>query len=228
MKKDRKCDLSCFMCRHVLKEWLPTIASQKKNMLLKKGQQFIQEGDPVTGIYFVHSGTVKVHKQWGNKEMIIRFAQKGSIVGHRGIATKTKMFPISATALEPSLVCFIDLDFFISTLKVNTDFTYELMMFYADELQLTEQKLRNLAHMKVKARLAWAIIKLYDSFGISTSGFINIQLSKQDLASYVGTTYETVFRMINELVADKIIATDGRKIYIKHLQKLKAITEDES
>lgn len=211
------------MCRHALSEWVPFLGTKKKNIQLNKGSRFIQEGDPVTGIYFVCSGKVKVHKQWGDKELIIRFAHSGAIVGHRGFTTKGSVFPISATTLEPCLVCFVELDFFLSTLKVNTELTYQLMLFYADELKESEQKMYNLVHMTVKHRLALAIIRLHDEFGITPSGFIDIQLSRQDLASYVGTTYESLFRMLNELAREGLITIDGRQIHIENLPALSAL-----
>ncbi|WP_438871805.1 Crp/Fnr family transcriptional regulator, partial [Pedobacter panaciterrae] len=121
MKKNTKaCDLqSCLMCRLVLKEWKLPIENHRKNFLVKKGEVIIKEGDPVNGIYFVNKGKVKIHKTWGDKELIVRFASNGAIIGHRGLSTKSAIFPISATALEATSVCFIDLDFFMSTLKIN-------------------------------------------------------------------------------------------------------------
>ncbi|WP_214227516.1 Crp/Fnr family transcriptional regulator [Pedobacter sp. B4-66] len=226
MKKNTKaCDLqSCLMCRLVLKEWKLPIESHRKNFLVKKGAVIIKEGDPVNGIYFVNKGKVKVHKTWGDKELIIRFAGNGAIIGHRGLSTKSAIFPISATALESTSVCFIDLDFFMSTLRVNSDLTLELMMFYADELQESERKMRNLAHMSVKGRLALSIIQLKDQFGTNDKGHINIELSRQDLAAFTGTTYETVFRMMNELIKEDLISATGKAISVKDPIGLRALT----
>ncbi|MEO6851766.1 MAG: Crp/Fnr family transcriptional regulator, partial [Mucilaginibacter sp.] len=109
--------------------------SNKKNFKVKKGEVIFNEGDAVTGIYFVYSGNVKVYKKWDDdKELILRFAKEGAILGHRGLG-KNQRYPISAAALEPAVVCYMDMDFFEATLKVNTDFTYQLLMFFADELQ---------------------------------------------------------------------------------------------
>ncbi|RZK70278.1 MAG: cyclic nucleotide-binding domain-containing protein, partial [Pedobacter sp.] len=114
MKKAAKgCDLqSCFMCQLSLKEWHPAISGHKKNFIAKKGEVIICEGNPVNGVYFVYDGVFKVHKKWGDKELIVRFANKGSIIGHRGISTLSTTYPISVTALEASVFCFMDLDFF--------------------------------------------------------------------------------------------------------------------
>jgi len=184
----------------------------------------IKEGDPVNGIYFVNKGKVKIHKTWGDKELIVRFASNGAIIGHRGLSTKSAIFPISATALEATSVCFIDLDFFMSTLKINSDLTFQLMMFYADELQESERRMRNLAHMSVKGRLALSIIQLKDQFGVNDRGHIDIELSRQDLAAFTGTTYETVFRMMNELVREDLISITGKAISVKDPRGLKALT----
>ena len=200
------------MCQNCLIEWHPAIAANKTNFKVKKGEVIFNEGDEVKGIYFVYQGIVKVHKKWGEeKELIIRFAKDGAIFGHRGLGGNN-LYPISATALEDSVICYLDIDFFESTLKVNTDFTYNLMLFFASELQESEKKMRNLAHMSVKGRVAQALISLKKQFGTKEDGSINIELSRQDLASYAGATYETVFRVINELLLKEIIIS---KIGIK-------------
>lgn len=215
MKKNSSCDLqTCFMCKHTLPEWHAAINAHKQNFTAKKGELIIKEGDQVLGVYFVTSGNVKVHKQWGDKELILRFANEGAIMGHRGIGSTSSVYPISATALETTSLCFVGIDFFKTTLKVNHDFAYALLMFYADELQASEKKMRNLALMSVKSRLAVAILSLKDQFGLNNEGFLNINLSRQDLAAFTGATYETVFRTMNELLAEKLIHLKDKMIGI--------------
>jgi len=226
-KKNNNCDLkSCFLCRQCLPEWLPAVQAQRKNLYFKKGELIFQEGEEVKGIYFVYSGTVKVHKKWGTeKELIIRFAQKGDIFGHRGLGQEHH-YPISATAIEPVSVCFVDLEFFQTTLKVNQEFMYGLLLFFAGELQESERKMRNLAHMQVKGRVAQALISLEEKFGRSPEGHIGITLSRQDLASLVGATYETVFRIINELAQEELIGLDAKNIAIIDAVKLTDYTKE--
>jgi len=215
---------SCLMCQMTLAEWKPAIAVHKKNFVVKRGEQIFTEGDPVTGVYFVTSGNVKVHKRWGDKELILRFANAGKIFGHRGIGLESQVYPISATALEETQLCFIPIDFFKATLKVNTEFMYNLLLFYADELQNSERKMRNLALMPVKSRLAVALINLQTQFGLSSDGFIDVELSRQDLAAYAGATYETVFRTLNEMMMENLILTHGKKIQIANEVDLQLLT----
>lgn len=208
------------MCRLCIKDWSTAISSHKKNFTVKKGDLIFSEGEAMNGVYFVFTGLVKVHKQWGEKkELIVRFAKDGDIVGHRGLG-KENYFPVSATAIENSTLCYIDLEFFLSTLRVNQEFLYELMLFYAAELKESEEQMRNLAHMPVKGRIAVALITLEKKFGTDSDNNINIAISRQDLASYVGTSYETLFRMLEELVGESIVSTENKKISILSKEKL--------
>jgi len=202
-------------------EWKPAIEANKKVYEVKKGELIFKEGQTVEGIYFVYKGILKVHKKWSSdKELILRFATAGSIVGHRGLSSFNKNYPISATALENSVVCFIDMDFFQSTLKVNMDFTYKLMMFFADELQDSEAKMRDIAHMSVKGRLAQALLNFKSQFGLAVDGSLKLELSKQDISSYVGATYETLFRILNELIEEKAVIVSKRNIAIANEELL--------
>jgi CRP/FNR family transcriptional regulator len=101
---------------------------------------------------------------------------------------------------------------------------YEMMMFYARELQESENKMRNLAHMPVKGRIAYALLSLRDKFGRNEGGFIDFTLSRQDLASYIGATYETTFRMLNELIQENLIILSRKEIAIAQEEKLRALT----
>ncbi len=224
--KKHKCDLkSCTLCLSCNKEWLPAIDANRKMFHLKKGELLFKEGDEVRGMFFIHSGLIKVHKRWDEeKEMILRFANKGAIVGHRGLGSDT-VYPVSGTALASTEVCFIDMDFFTATLKVNPDYMYKLLMFFAAELKESEKRMRNLAHMSTKGRIAYALITLQEKFGKDENGYLNIVLSRQDLASYTGTTYETLFKMMNEFSTENILRFSEKKIEIMNAKKLALVIE---
>ena len=228
MKKNKQgCDLqTCLACRLCLKEWLPALAANKRHVDYKKGDVLFREGDPVAGIFFIYRGKIKVHKHWtDDKELIVRFAREGDIVGHRGVGADL-VYPVTATALEPVTVCFFDMAFFTTTLKVNHGFLYELMLFYARELQESEKRRRDLAHMPVKGRLANALLALKEKFGYDKDGFIAFPVSRQDLASYIGATYETTFRVLSAMIGENLVAVSGRSIAITNEEKLHLISNE--
>jgi CRP/FNR family transcriptional regulator len=224
-KPAHTCDLNtCFLCRNSLKDWLPAIGAHKQNITLKKGQQLFKEGDDVTGIYFMYKGVVKVHKQWDQeKDLILRFAKQGDILGHLGLGD-TSTYPISATAIEPGIVCYVEMDFFESSLNVNSQLTYKLMKFFANELQESEKRMRNLAHMPVKERIAQALLSLRNQFGLNEDGFVDIELTRQDISSYASVVYETFFKVTQEFIQNKLITLDGKSFKLLNEDALQEMT----
>lgn len=223
------CDIkSCYLCRLCLPDWLPAIGAHKRNFEVKKGQQIITEGQPVTGIYFVYKGTLKVHKRWdAEKELILRFSRPGDIFGYLGLG-KESLYPVSATALENSVVCYVGMDFFDTTLNVNSRLTKSMMCLFANELQLSQKNSRNLAHMSVRARIAQSFLQLKNQFGTRENGLLDIDISRQDIASYAGTTYETLFRVVSDWTKVGIIELTGKNIKIKNDQMLCSIVQQEN
>ncbi|HVW62212.1 MAG TPA: Crp/Fnr family transcriptional regulator [Puia sp.] len=207
------CDLTtCFLCRHCMPEWKEVIALKKTTRSVKKGRPIFHEGEKVTGIFFLYSGYVKVHMQWlGQKDLILRFAAPGDVLGHRGLGGG--LYPVTATTLEDSQLCYIPNDFLESSLKANPSLTYQLMHFYAAELQRTEKRMRNMVHMEVKGRIADALLEIAG---------LPLTITRQDIASYAGTTYETVFKFFTELTNEKIISTSGKDIRINDPSRLKS------
>ena len=221
---DVSCNLSnCFLCSFCIPEWKELTALRKKTMFIKKGRQIFGEGEKVAGIYFMYSGLVKVHKQWGDqKELILRFAGPGDILGHRGLGGAER-YPISATAIADAQVCFISNVFLEASLKANPGFTYQVMHFYAAELQKAEKRMRNLAHMEVKGRIAEALLDIAHLSGHSGGGEVSLTLNRQDIASYAGTTYETVFKFFTELLKEGIISTSGKTVRIIRPDSLRSL-----
>jgi CRP-like cAMP-binding protein len=215
------CDLqTCFLCRNTRPEWRELTALRKESSRLRKGEMLIREGEAVSGIYMILEGAVKVHRRWGaERELIVRFAGKADVVGFRGIGAGN-VYPVSATALEQVTACFIPLEFLETSLDANPQLSRALMQLYAAELQLAEQRMSDLAHMDVKGRLVRTLINLKTGLGLDAEGFIRLPVSRQDIASYSGTIYETVFKIFSEWTRQGWIATEGKRIRMLEEAKL--------
>jgi CRP-like cAMP-binding protein len=224
--KQSSCDVSsCFLCRNSINEWKEVIAQKKETLFYKKGERIFSEGGKVAGVYFLFAGAVKIHKQWKeDKELILRFVAAGDIMGHRGLGA-AQVYPVSATALVDTKACFITNDFLEASLRTNQGFTHMLMQFYADELQKAETRMHNRASWEAKARIAHSLLELDTLFGRDAENYIAVPISRQDIASYAGTTYETVFKVLKELGQDGLIGTSAKSIRLEDPEKLKSIIE---
>ncbi|WP_066225511.1 Crp/Fnr family transcriptional regulator [Formosa haliotis] len=193
---------------------------QKTTLRCKKGQQFIMEGAPVHGLYFVMKGKVKVFRTGINgKEHIVRFSKEGEIIGHRGFGTE-ECYSIGAIALEHTVLCYFSKDVLQGILLENPRFAYDMMLFYANELNRSESKVKSLSQMTVRERVADMLLYINRKFG-STNGFLNLPLSRKEYADYTGTSEEQIIRIFSTLKKEKLINASGKKIGINDINRLK-------
>ncbi|MGB2129560.1 MAG: Crp/Fnr family transcriptional regulator [Flavicella sp.] len=195
--------------------------AEKHSVKCKKNQQFILEGAPAHGLFFVKNGKVKVVKTgiYG-REQIVRFAHDGEIIGHRGFGSKKK-YPIGAVALEDSILCNFTNEVLAKMLKDVPELTYELMLFYAEELNRSETKVRKFAQMSVREKVIDAFLYIFRKFGQDTEGFFNIQLPRKDYADFAGTTEEQVIRIISSLKKENLLKSKGKRLGIVDVPLLK-------
>jgi len=202
--------------------WVSFINDNKTVLHCKKGHHIINEETPVNGIYFILSGKVKVYKTGlGNKKQIIRLARNGDIVGHRGI--NRKFWPISATAIEDSFICFISNENFEKVVMSNPKLGYQMVLFFSDELFRSEEIVKNLSSLMVREKVAYALMKISESYPVFGNKIQEILLSRQDIAELAGTTKEQVSKHLNEFVKENIISFEGKRILVNNFKQLEII-----
>lgn len=221
-------DASCISCVNsncLIKNNLENFSNvdfvaHKKTLKCKKRQQFIIEGAPVNGLFFILRGTVKVFRTGINgRQQIVRFAKEGEIIGHRGFGTE-EYYSIGAIALEDVVLCYFSKDDLQEALLENPKFTYSMMLFYANELNRSESKVKSISQMTVRERVIDTLLYIYRKFG-NLRGFLNLSLSRKEYADYAGTTEEQVIRIFSTLKKEKLITAHGKKIGITNVQNLK-------
>ncbi|MGJ8736082.1 Crp/Fnr family transcriptional regulator [Zobellia laminariae] len=203
----------CLIKRNMKSSVGSTFVKQRKEIRCKKGQQFIMEGAAVTGLFFVLKGKVKVLRTGlHGKEQIVRFAKEGEIIGHRGFGTE-ESYTISAVALEDCTLCYFSKENLQEVLRTEPTFTYDLMLFYANELNKSEAKVKTLSQMSVRERVIDTLLYVHRKFG-QQHNFISILLSRREYADYAGTTEEQVIRVFSALKKEELIVTKGKHIGI--------------
>jgi CRP-like cAMP-binding protein len=211
---------SCIIKKHCHEAALTEFLIKKNSVLCKKGQNIIIEGAPIHGLYFVHKGKVKVYNTGINgREQILRFAKDGEMIGQRGFSTHQN-YPIGAIALEETVMCHFASSVMKEMLHSIPKLTYDFMIHYAEELDRSETKVRMFAHMSVREKVIDAILYINRKFGQKNS-FLNIALSRKDIADFAGTTEEQVIRTLSALKKDGLIELVGKKLSILNLDALK-------
>jgi len=218
---------TCLIKRNLNKIANPDFIENKKTLKCKKGQQFIIEGAPVNGLFFILKGTVKVFRTGINgREQIVRFAKEGEIIGHRGFGTE-EQYSIGSIALKDTVLCYFSKDDLQEALLENPKFGYDMMLFYANELNKSESKVKSISQMTVRERVIDTLLYIHRKFG-DLRGYLNLPLSRKEYADYAGTAEEQVIRIFSALKKEELITAKGKKIGIPNIQNLKNEISDHS
>jgi len=102
----------------------------------------------------------------------------------------------------------------------NPSITYDMMLFYANELNRSENKVKSISQMTVRERVIDTLLYIHRKFG-DLRGFLNLPLSRKEYADYAGTTEEQVIRIFSTLKKEGLITAKGKKIGINNVQNLK-------
>lgn len=209
----------CFIKKHLHIEKIQEFALQKHTYPCKKGQQFMIENAPTQGLYFIQKGKVKVLKTgvYG-KEQIVRLATEGDIVGFRGFGTSNR-YLIGAAAIDDIILCNFSNEIMQEILKTIPEFTYGMMLFYAEELNKTENRVKKIAQMNVRERVIDTLLYLHKKFGHQNNQ-INTSLTRKEIADFAGTTDEQVTRIYSSLKKEELIGITNKKITLLQLEKL--------
>ena len=186
----------------------------------KKGDVLFSEGAIPRGVFFLHSGLIKIIKYGTEgKEQIIEIAKAGDLVGFRAMLSD-KTYNVDAEMLEDVCIGYIQKSDFLKEININEKLRDTVIRVLSKELQDRADLLTTMAQKSVRQRTALALILLDDIYKGEP-----INLSRDDLANFVGTATETVIRLLREFKKDGILGIQGRKITILNLEELIAISE---
>lgn len=227
MKKEAtKCD-NCvsrdegIFCELGLPE-LSEISHHKITNVYKKGQTLFVQGNHPFGLYCISKGNIKLTKVGSDgKETIVRIVHAGDILGHRSLFTDDN-YSATATALEETEVCFIDKKFILKVIQNNPTVALNIINKLSRDMGVAEKKLTSLHQKNVRERLAELILSLKASHGVKVDGRwkIDLKLTREEMATMIGTANETLIRFMTEFKEANIIEQEGKTIYIKDEEEL--------
>lgn len=211
----------CFVPRHCSAEWIKQIDIEKEQRTYKADQQIFREGDRVSGLYFIQRGKVKIVSNGIlGKEQIVRLAADGYVIGHCAFNDET--YPVGAVALEETVACFLSNNLLKKAYLENPTFTLAFMQYYSAELRKMEIRLKHLAQMSIQEKVAEALLHIFDIFGADPeTHFLNVTLSRQELAELIGTNAEQVTRQLTIFHDENLIAKHGKNIRLVDAENLR-------
>ena len=208
------------------KDELIRISACKTSQHIKKGEVLFEEGQYINGVFCIKGGVCKVSKMSTNgRDQIVKLIKKGDLIGERSLISE-EASNLKATAVNDMEVCFIPKEEIVKDLKQNNSFTMSILKELATSLKEADNVIVDMAQKTVKQRLAETLLYLQKNFkGNGDGAPLNIQLSREDIASIIGTATESAIRLLSSFKKEKLITLKGKEIYILDLQSLQRIAE---
>lgn len=202
---------------------LENLSKDRKARRFAKRDSIYFEGDEPLSLYFVASGKVKTFKMnEDGKEYTVGLHGPGEFLGYVPLLMDTG-HDVSATALEDTELHVIPKEDFISLVHRNHDVSMRFIKMLSNNLAEKERQLLELAYNSVRQRVAEALLQLSAKYRKEGEERFSISISRNDLASMVGTATESLIRTLSDLKDEGMVSMKGSLISIEDEKALKRV-----
>ncbi len=196
------------------------IAVTKK---INKGEVIFSEGDAGHGFFVIAEGRVKIFKVSAEgKEHILHIYGPGQPFGEVPVFAGQK-FPANAQALEKTRALFLPRSAIVDLVAANPSLALNMLAVMSQKLRQFTIQIENLSLKEIPARLASYLIYLANEQ--ETDKVVNLNISKGQLASILGTIPETLSRIFAKLSGQQLIQVQGKKITLLNREGLEDLAE---
>lgn len=186
------------------------IAEKYKLQGYPVGKQLFTEQHIPKGVYYIHSGKVKMAVQGKH---IVQLAGEGDWVGLDYLFSDLP-YKQSAVVIEEARVSFLPLE----DLKEELGNSLELLKILFQNINRRMEEVQEwgtlLVQQKTEIRVANILLLIKEKFGCDERNYLNINLTPKTLAFLASTTRTTVYRILSRLKRADVIRTDGNKMAI--------------
>jgi DNA-binding response OmpR family regulator len=196
------------------------LSDQYDTQSYSKKQTVYQEGKRPKYLYYLVKGKIKGFKSHDDgKEYITDLFSDGDFIGHAAII-EDKNYDDSTIVLENAEVMQIPKDDFLQMIYSDISIAAKFIRLITQNVKEKEERLLNLAYSSLRKRVARGLVDIHTKFNASGQGKL-IEISREDIAQYVGTATESLIRTLSDFKAEKLIEIKEGKIVIGDVGKLK-------
>ena len=190
-----------------------------------QGAILFVEGQAPRGVYIVCSGRVKLSTtSRDGKTLILRIAQGGEVLGlHASVSGKP--YELTAETLQPCQLDFIKRDDFLRFLQDHADACLNAAQHLSQNCQSAYEMIRSLGlSHSVSEKLARLLLEWATDGDETKDGIrIKVSLTHEEIAQLIGTSRETVTRVLGEFREKELAQLRGSTLLIRNragLEKL--------
>ncbi len=199
------------------REELEQLAAAMRRRSYRRGEVIFHEGDPGETLHLVCQGRLKaVLASESGEEAVLRIISPGQIFGEMALLDGA---PRSATvvALEPVETASLSRRDFVALLGRSPAAVEGLLAGMAQMIRNLTTEVGDLVFLDHQGRLAKKLLELAEAHGRPLAGGaieIDLTLTLEELAAMIGTTRQTISKILAMYVAQRAVARHGRRIVV--------------
>lgn len=187
---------------------------------LSKKAFLYQEGKRPRYLYHVKSGKIKTFKKHEDgKEYITNLYSPGDYIGYITLLENTN-YEDNAEVLEEAEVNLISKEDFLQAVFNDMNIATRFIKLISHDVKEKEERLLHLAYDSLRKRVAKALVDISRKFSKTDPSLENIDISREDIAQYIGTATESLIRTLSDFKSEKLIEIREGKIRILNIEKL--------
>ncbi|WP_276502620.1 response regulator [Terrimonas pollutisoli] len=199
---------------------LDKLSEQYSIETYSKKQALYQEGKRPRFLYYLVKGKVKTSRMHEDgKEYIIDIFTDGDFIGYPALI-EDKNYDDNAVMLEESDIMQIPKDDFLQMVYGDITVAAKFIRIITQNVKEKEERLLNLAYSSLRKRVAKALVDIHSKYN-SGGGTNPIEISREDIAHFIGTATESLIRTLSDFKAEKLIVIKDGKITVANIDKLK-------
>jgi CRP/FNR family transcriptional regulator len=224
---------NCLICklRHsgffcdLPKDSLEALEKIKYASAYPQGAVLFVEGQSARGVYIVCAGRVKLSTtSRDGKTLILRIAQAGEVLGlHASVSGKP--YELTAETLQPCQLDFIKRDDFLRFLQEHGDACLRAAQHLSENCQNAYEMIRSLGlSHSVSEKLARLLLEWATDGEQTKDGIrIKVSLTHEEMAQLIGTSRETVTRVLGEFREKQLAHLHGSTLLIRNKPALEKL-----
>ena len=184
---------------------------------IQKGSILFSHGEKGSSLYLILKGRVKIVLiDDSGKELVLAILKKGDFLGEMSII-EDEVRSATAIALEPTVLLTIEKENFLNFLMKNPKAMLGVLKELSKRLRIADEKIGELAFQNVYERVINYLNTLAKTKGVKEKEgiFINDLPTKKEIADFIGSTRETVSRVLNDLQRKGFISLYRKSVIIK-------------
>lgn len=194
---------------HLEEEQMDEVMETANSVAFKKGEIIYRDGEESDSLYIVHKGKIKMYRlSESGKEQLLRILNPGEFTGELALF-KESTHEAYAEAMVETTVCMIQRTDLQELMLRYPSISLKILSEFSHRLEQSEKQTTMFATEKVETRIALFLAQCVEEEGSQIE--IVLPMSKKDLASYLGTTPETISRKFTEFEENGLIKQKGRK-----------------